>query len=132
MTAGSGHYDAQGNACLTFHLCGVRHEPPGVELTGIIDTGFTGFLQIPLATAIELALPLEGTTSVTLADGSVDAKLVATGTAELDGEQQDGSVIVEFGSSDILIGMDFLRRFSRALIVSRTAVLLIDEGRVSE
>ena len=79
MTAGSGHYDAQGNACLTFHLCGVRHEPPGVELTGIIDTGFTGFL-----------------------------------------------------SSHILIGMDFLRRFSRALIVSRTAVLLIDEGRVSE
>ena len=131
MTAGSGHYDAQGNACLTFHLCGVRHEPPGVELTGIIDTGFTGFLQLPLARAIELALPLEGTTTVTLADGSTAAKLLATGTVELDGEEQDGTVIVEFGSSEILIGMDFLRRFGKTLIVSRTAVLLMDEGRVS-
>ena len=42
--------------------------PPGVEYTGIIDTGFTGFLQLPLGVAFELALPLEGTTSVTLAD----------------------------------------------------------------
>ena len=132
MTAGSGHYDTQGNACLTFHLCGVRHEPPGIELTGIIDTGFTGFLQLPLAKAIELALPLEGTTTVTLADGSTAAKLLATGKVEFDGAQQDGTVIVEFGSSEILIGMDFLRRFGRALVVSRTAVLLIDEGRVSE
>ena len=71
---GLGSYDEQGNACLKFHLCGVRHDPPGVEYTGIIDTGFTGFLQIPIATAFELALPLEGTTSVTLADGSTSAK----------------------------------------------------------
>ena len=129
MTAGRGQYDAQGNACLTFHLCGVRHEPPGLELTGIIDTGFTGFLQLPLAYAIELALPLEGTTTV--ADGSTAAKLLATGRAALDGEQQDGTVIVEFSSSEILIGMEFLRRFDKALLVSRSGVQLIDESGLS-
>ena len=49
---GLGHYDEQGNACLKFHLYAVRHSPPGIEYTGIIDTGFTGFLQLPLSHAM--------------------------------------------------------------------------------
>ncbi len=60
---GIGHYDQQGNACLKFHLCGTKHEAPGLEYTGIIDTGFTGFIQLPIQHAFSLSLPLEGTTS---------------------------------------------------------------------
>ena len=123
---GLGRYDAQGNACLVFHLRGVRHDPPGID-TGIIDTGFTGFVQLPLAVAIELALPLEGTTSVMLADGSTAAKLTAQAQATLLGESEVGIAIIEFHSPEILIGMDFLRRFRRGLIVSRQVIGLVPE-----
>lgn len=124
---GLGHYDERGNACLRFHLRGARHEPPGVEYTGIIDTGFTGFVQLPLAAAISLALSLEGTTSVTLADGSAAVKLTAQAEATLPGESVVGIVIIEFHSPEILIGMDFLRRFEKGLIVSRHFVGLVPE-----
>ena len=110
-----------------FHLCGVRHAPPGIEYTGIIDTGFTGFVQLPLAVAIELALPLEGTTSVMLADGSTAAKLTAQAQATLLEESEVGIVIIEFHSPEILVGMDFLRRFRRGLIVSRQVIGLVPE-----
>ena len=110
-----------------FHLRGVRHDPPGIEYEGIIDTGFTAFVQLPLAVAIELALPLEGTTSVMLADGSTAAKLTAQAQATLLGESEVGIAIIEFHSPEILIGMDFLRRFRRGLIVSRQVVGLVPE-----
>ena len=56
-----GYYDQAGHACLKVHLCGVRHPPPGVEYEVMIDTGFSGFIQIPIIHAIALRLPLEGT-----------------------------------------------------------------------
>ena len=127
---GLGHYDDRGNACVTFHLRGVRHEPPGVEYTGIIDTGFTGFVQLPLSAAIALALPLEGTTSVRLADGSTAVKLTAQAEATLFEESVIGTVIIEFHSPEILIGMDFLRRFDRGLVVSREVVGLVPESQI--
>ena len=127
MTHALGSYDARGNACLAFHLCGVRHDPPGVEHTGIIDTGFTGFLQLPLGVAFELALPLEGTTSVTLADASTTIKLTATARATVCEQSRSGSVILETASPEILIGMEFLRRFDIALFVTRDLVSIVSE-----
>ena len=84
-------------------------------------------MQLPLAQAIALALPLEGTTSVTLADGSTAAKLTAQAQATLLGESEVGTMIIEFHSPEILIGMDFLRRFRKGLIVSRHVVGLVPE-----
>ena len=65
-----GHYDENGCAYLKMHLCGVKHEPPGIEYDLLIDTGFSGFIQIPTIRAIELQLPLQGTLTSVLADGS--------------------------------------------------------------
>ena len=124
---GIGEYDAAGNACVTFHLCGVRHEPPGLEFQAIIDTGFTGFLQLPLGHAIALGLPLEGTTSVRLADGTTAVKLTAQAQATLFGESRVGVVIIEFGSPEILAGLDFLRQFRRGLIVAQWGVAFMPE-----
>ncbi len=120
-----GHFDDQGNACLKFHFRGARHEHPGVELTGIIDTGFTGFLQLPLDVAIRLALPLAGTATVTLADGSSGGKVMAEGIATFRDQSLVGSVVLEPSSPDILIGMDFLRTFDRSLVITHELVGLI-------
>ena len=62
MTSGAGHFDSLGNPSLKFHLCGIAHEEPGLEFEGIIDTGFTGFIQLPLQHAL-LAKQLQAETT---------------------------------------------------------------------
>ena len=125
---GIGHFDEDGNACLALHLCGVRHDPPGIEVEGIIDTGFTGFIQLPLNWGIALTLPLEGTITVTLADGSKRVVLTAMAEATLLDRTQLGVVQLSPSGDEVLIGMDFLRRFERALVVSRKlGVVLVEE-----
>ena len=130
---GIGYYDQQGNACLRLHFCGVRHEPPGIEFEAIIDTGFTGFIQLPLDRAMELSLPLEGTIAVTLADGSSLVMLTALVDATLLERTESGSAQLSMTSDEVLVGMDFLRHFERALVVSRKhGVVLMDDAMVPE
>ena len=135
MPSGTGHLDQLGNACLTFHLCGVIHEEPGLEFTGIIDTGFTGFIQLPLQHAFSLKLPLEGTASYTLADGTQTTCLMALAKTTFAGKTHVGAVTLAHGSQDILIGMGFLRQFRLGLVIFMKSVVLLDEteaGKLEE
>lgn len=129
---GVGHFDENGNACLNFHLRGVKHAPPGVEFNGIIDTGFTGFIQLPMPHAIALSLPLEGTNVVTLADNSTQVLLTALGEATLLGRTEVGVILLSMSASEVLLGMDFLRHFERALVVSKNlGVVLVEEDALN-
>lgn len=132
MPSGAGHFDSLGNPCLKFRLCGVAHELPGPEYEGIIDTGFTGFLQLPLQHAFSLKLPLEGTASYTLADGSQSTCLTALASTTFAGKTLVGAVILAAGSQDILIGMGFLRQFKLGLMMFKNVVVLIDEDEAEE
>jgi len=126
MLVATGFFD-NGNPSLKFQLSGVFNQTP-VEFTAIIDTGFTGFIAMPLIKAFPLGLPLFGTTQVTLADGQTQTKLVAQARATIGSQTKIGIVILEPSSSDILIGMDFLRTFKLALFVTSTGIVLLDEG----
>jgi predicted aspartyl protease len=127
MHSGLGHFDSLGNPCIKFHLCGVAHDPPGLEYTGIIDTGFTGFIQLPLHHAFSLKLPLEGTASYILADGSRSTSLTAIAQTTFGGQTISGVVTLAPGSQDILVGMSFLRQFKLGLMIVKDMVLLVDE-----
>lgn len=132
MASGPGHLDQLGNACLKFHLCGVIHEEPGLEFIGIIDTGFTGFIQLPIQHAFSLKLPLEATASYTLADGSQTACLTALARTTFAGQMKVGAVTLVPGSKDILIGMGFLRQFKLGLLLFKKTVMLIDEAEIEK
>lgn len=128
MTSGAGHFDSLGNPCLKFHLCGVAHDPPRLEFEAIIDTGFSGFIQLPMQHAFSLKLPLEGTSSYVLADGSRGTSLTALAHTTFGGTTVLGVVSLTPGSLNILVGMDFLRRFNLGLIMTKGTIVLSDEN----
>ena len=131
LPATLGRIDESGSPRLPFFLCGVAHDLPGIEYEGIVDTGFSGFVQIPFGEACQLQLPLQGTVSNILADGSVVTALTALGRATI---QENGNslgpavgTVQISASSEILVGMEFLRAFGRELgVFSQTVFLLPD------
>jgi predicted aspartyl protease len=131
MLIAAGFFDSNGNPSLRIGLAGVFNNK-GTEFDTIIDTGFSGFIAMPLIKAFPLGLPLAGTTSVTLADGASHTKLIAIGKATVGDRTKDGIVILEPSSNDILIGMDFLRTFGLALSLDTTKIVLCDEQEFQE
>lgn len=83
----------------------------------LIDTGFTGFLSIPMLQAFPIGLLLRGTMKVVLADGSTQDKLTCLGSASLESEVNVGLIIIEPRSNQVLLGMDFLRKFGKKLMI---------------
>lgn len=94
------------------------------KLKCLIDTGFSGFLSIPILQAFPIGLILHTTSSVTLADGSKSAKLTCLGAAHLDGDAKVGLILIEPASDVVLLGMDFLRKFNKRLVVDPIAGII--------
>lgn len=126
-----GHYDSQGNACLTFLLIGSKS---AITLDAIIDTGFTGFVQTSPEVGASIGLPdLKRVTPVTLADGSTISCEFSVSIARFMGMGKPGTVLMPAGSHATLVGMEFLRTFGVGLMISRsTGVHLVSEHLLSE
>jgi len=86
-------------------------------ISALIDTGFDGFLSLPITQAFPIGLLLRGTMSVTLADGSSQAKLYCLGGLHFDQDVHVGIILIEWSSDAALVGMEFLRSFNRQLVV---------------
>lgn len=86
---------------------------------------------MPIMQAFPLGLPLQGTTSIILADGTKHTRLCAVAEAHLSDRTKSGIVILEESAQDVLIGMDFLRAFKLTLVVGNGRVLLYDNGGVT-
>jgi predicted aspartyl protease len=96
----------------------------------MVDTGFSGFLSLPILKAFPLGLILQGTMGITLADGSTHARLTARGQVSFDGKKQIGLILLEWQNTDILVGMDFLTKFGKRMIlcaVNRTVEIVDSE-----
>ena len=126
----TGFFDKTGSPALKVKIRGPFGK--GVEFDAILDTGFTGFISMPLMKALPLGLMLYGTMSIELADGSKATKLTAKGMAEVLGEKKVGVVVLEPTSNDVLLGMAFLRIFGRALFVTKNLTFLVDETRTPD
>ena len=131
----AGHYDTRGNPCIPLTLEGAfgrSTERLGLHPEALIDTGFSGFISMPMEDAFLLALPLSCCTSSTLADGSTHDKLAASVHARLAGkatwgEATWGEAILEPNSSEYLVGLEFLRTFHLALVLTEREVLLFND-----
>jgi clan AA aspartic protease len=82
-----------------------------VTVEGILDTGFDGFLCLPVPLAVSLGLELIDVTRTELADGTVvEDELVFAGRAEWDGTVMDIDILLT-RSGDVLIGTAFLKEY---------------------
>lgn len=98
------------------------------KFTAMMDTGFSGFLSLPILKAFPLGLILAGTMGITLADGSTHARLTALGRVDFDGKHEIGLILLEWQNTDILLGMDFLKKFGKSIMVDaiNTTVIIVD------
>ena len=123
MTNVLGRYE-NGHAYVDFVLHGTNRR--SLNCTGLIDTGFTGFVQLHMRDAITLGLPPLGTARAILADGRAIVSYTAVGTAQLNDSRQIGVVVLSETSTLVVVGMEFLRTFGMGLYLTRDAVLLFD------
>jgi predicted aspartyl protease len=96
------------------------------KFDAMLDTGFSGFLSLPLAYAFKVGLILASTASFTLANGETDHTLLCFGGIKLNGEEQPGLISISKGN-DVLLGMEFLRKFNKKLHLDCGSNLVILE-----
>lgn len=113
-----GSLDSNGDPVLDIDIIGAFGQPTTV--TCVIDTGFTGFLSIPLLQAFPIGLVLHGTMPMVFANGTVENKLICLGLARVGAIEQMGLIVIENQSKQILLGMDFLKKFGFKLLVCPT------------
>jgi len=128
MAFKTGYLDNAGHPHITIRVSGVSAEF-AQDFEAMIDTGFSGFLMLPLVQALPLALTLAGTTQYELADGSMSPKLLAYGSVDHQGDVTRGLIALEANANcGPLVGMEFLKQSKKLLLLGWNAVYLIDEN----
>lgn len=72
------------------------------SIPALIDTGFDGYLSLPLTVALPLGLKLAYYTPITLADGTVKEELVFEAKVKLSKDWQKAAVFINRGSVALL------------------------------
>lgn len=127
MAIKTGYLDNAGHPHIKIRVWGLSAEF-AQDFEAMIDTGFSGYLSLPLVRAFPLALTLFGTTQYELADGSMSPKLLAHGSIDHEGEITSGLIALEANANcGPLVGMEFLRQSKKMLVLGRGGVLLMDD-----
>lgn len=108
-----GFFSQNGHPMIPIEVYGFSKEVTQ-KFDAMLDTGFSGFLSLPLVYALKVGLILASTASFTLADGSTDHTLLCFGGIKLNGEEQIGLISISKGN-DVLLGMGFLKKFKKKL-----------------
>lgn len=98
--------DSQNNVRAEIEIQGLYKTTP---YGGIIDTGFSGGLVIPLITAVDIGLEKVGASSVTLADGSVQVVPTFLSKVKIGNDVHDATTLIM--GHEVLIGMELLHDY---------------------
>ncbi|MDZ7290190.1 MAG: hypothetical protein ONB44_23925 [candidate division KSB1 bacterium] len=86
----------------------VKGNRKSININPVIDTGFNGYLSLPVAIAIPLGLELKGEVPVELADGSMKKELTFRGSVVWQGLEYDIDIFLT-ESVDALLGSGLLQ-----------------------
>lgn len=128
-----GKFNELHSPCLTFAIHRERDDER-FSFTGILDTGFTGFIQIPLIYAVILGTDINKCAIVktTFANGTIENNWLKEMSVSVQNERVTGHCsISRHPDSPVLLGMEFLRKFNRVLVVSsKQGIFLVEESQV--
>jgi len=101
---------------------------PSHFVDALVDTGFTGFVQLPERRARELGLALQAVSEAQYADGRTGTIPLAWAKVTLGPEVREGFAHVQSGSDEVIVGVELLRVFQKIFVLSITEslVLLVD------
>ncbi|MBX3656070.1 MAG: hypothetical protein KF686_17940 [Ramlibacter sp.] len=120
-----GFFDGK-QPCIRMQVSGTQGSPE--EISAVIDTGFNGFLMMSARQADIHQFEAGPSTAATLADGSRIALQTALARIGFAGRTHQGVVTLAPAHVSInLVGIDFLRRFNLALVMTHEQVWLMDE-----
>src|SRR5262245_43351137 len=119
-----GAFDAHGNAVVRIRVAG---NAGSREYDAIVDTGFSGFVALPMIEMVNLGLTVDGAVSVMLGNGTIIDNLVSQASVAIGQRTERGSVLLDETSVDVLVGMAFLREFRLAWVLTHEAVVLYDK-----
>lgn len=150
MSIQTGYLDSAGHPRLTIQVSGTSPNTCA-DCEALIDTGFTGFLMLPIAQALPLGLVLLSTSDYVLANGQPITCYLARGTVSVEPpsvapalpfmagcappvlpagatvmqpETVDGLIALE--GDGAILGMDFLRSLNKWLVVGKNVSLIDD------
>ena len=126
-----GFIGKSGSPCIKLTIEGTFPDS-GQEFEVTVDTGFTGFISMPIMMALPLGLALYGTTSVQFGDGKTSTRFTALGMARLEEETQAGVVILEPSTDTILVGMEFLKAFEKTVFMHRGVLIMMAQSEVDK
>ena len=89
--------------------------------TAILDTGFNGYLCVPLVVAVDLGMTRESTVDLTLADGKTAEFYTAECMVSIRDKETEGIAYFNEDCVDILLGTEFLRKCRLKLVVDMAA-----------
>jgi len=144
MSKQTGYIDSNGHPRLTIRIIGTSSDVPA-DTEALMDTGFTGFLMLPIAQALPLGLVLVGTADFELADGSMITNFLAKGNVTIrpptvttsvpsaavtSAESETVEGIIVLGGNGAILGMEFLRSLDKLLVVGKI-VALVDDSLIA-
>lgn len=87
------------------------------KLAALVDSGFNGYIQIPLIEALPLGLILTGVQENMLADGSTSSHLVCDGRVGVDGKYINTPIDIH-AADIILLGTKLLKKLNKTFILN--------------
>lgn len=99
-----GGIDEYGHCWVPVTIVGLRQE---ISVEAILDTGFDGWVCLPMRLAVQLGLELCGFQTVELADGTQKEELVFSGEV-IFGDKRDEVDITLTSGGDTLVGLGLL------------------------
>ncbi len=99
-----GIIDGYGHCWVPVTIVGLRQE---ISVEAILDTGFDGWVCLPMRLAVQLGLELCGFQTVELADGTQKEELVFSGGV-IFGDKRDKVDIALTSGGDTLVGLGLL------------------------
>lgn len=97
------------------------------QFDAVVDTGFSGFLMMSSEDAAPLGFQAGPSTTGLMADGSCVALPTALATVGFAQRSHAGVVTLAPTAVVCLVGVDFLRAFKLALVMTNEQIWLMDE-----